>query len=143
MVERSRARCMSHPEEAGSDGVDLLGVKFVKVASVVDEDGALEGLFGEGVVADTVMGEIVKDFQGQHIAGCGDVGVPVEYGAIDDFHVICVSACGGGLGELRGLEGGERGGYFYDFEFCSGVDVWFEVADVVQHVQHQGSVASA
>ena len=41
VVERSGAGCVSELEEAGRHGIDLPGVEFVKVAVVVDEDGAL------------------------------------------------------------------------------------------------------
>lgn len=134
---------MSHPEKAGSDRVNLSGVEFEEIAGVVDENSALERLFSNGVVADTVVGKIVKNFQGKEIAGCGDESVPGEYGAVDYFHVICVSACRGGLRELRGLEGGQRGGYLYNFELCSSVDVCVEITDVIQHIQHQGSISSS
>lgn len=133
---------MAYPQESSSDRVDFLGIELVEIASVIDEDCTLEGFFGERVIADTVVGEVVEDFQGQEVAGCRDVGVPGEYGAVDYLHVICVSARRGGLCELRGLEGGEGRGNFDDFEFGPGVDVWLAIANVIQHVEHQSAVPS-
>ena len=118
----------------------MLGVEFVKVSGVVDEDGALQWLFGEGIVADTVMSEIVEDFESEEVARCADVGIPREYGFVDDFHVRGVAPCRGIPRELRGLQGCEGGRYLNDFEFRSSIHIWVNVADVVQYVQHQRSI---
>ena len=89
------------------------------------------------------MWEIVEDFEGEEVAWRGDVGVPGEDGAVDDFDVGGVAARGGVALQLAGLQGGERGGDFDDFELGAGVDVRVVVADVVQDVEHEGSVAGA
>ena len=91
MVVRPRTGSIAHAQEARSDGVDVFCVKLVKVAAVVNEDGALEGLFGEGVVADAVVSEIVEDFKGEEVAGNGDISIPGEDGAIYDFNVAGVA----------------------------------------------------
>lgn len=67
--------------------------------------------------------------------------MPGEDGTVDYFDVFCVAARGGGQGELRGLEGGEGGGYFDDFEFCAGVDFRVDIADVVEDIEHEGAVS--
>ena len=141
VVERSGAGRVAEPEEAGRDGVDVLGVEFEKVAVVVDEDGALQGLLGGGIVADAVVGEIVEDLEREDVAGCVDVDVPGEDGPVDDFHVLGVTSGRGRPGELGRLQRCERGGYLDDFELGSGVHVRVDVTDVVQHVQHQRSVS--
>ena len=41
------------------------------------------------------------------------------------------------------MQGSEVGGDFDDFEFGASVDVGVEVADVVEDVEHEGSVAGA
>ena len=105
VVEGLGAGGVADAEETRGDGVEVWDVEFVEVAGRVDEDGALEGFFGEGVVTDGVVGEVVEDFEGEHVAGGGDVGVPGEDGAIDDFDVGGVGG-GGGLVEKGGLEGG-------------------------------------
>ena len=68
---------------------------------VVDKNGALEGFFREGVVADAVVGKVIKDFEGEKVARSGDVSVPGEDGAVDDFHVVGVAARGSRAGNLR------------------------------------------
>ncbi len=142
MVVRCGAGGVADTEEACGDGVDGAGVEFVEVAFVVDEDGALEGLFGEGVVADAVVGEVVEDFQGEEEAGGWDVGVPGEDGAVDDLDVFAVASGRRGFLEVLLLEGGEGWGDFDDFELCAGVDFGVGVADVVEDVEHEGAVAS-
>ena len=124
MVERSRTCSVAHPQEARGDGVERGCVEFVEVAIVVDEYGALQGLFGEGVVADAVVREVVEDFEGQEIARRGVVGSPVEDGAVDDFDALGMSARGGGPVEFGGLQRGERAGDLNDFEFRPRVDFW-------------------
>ena len=87
-----RAGGVAHAEEARGDGVDGAGVELEKVPFVVDEDGALEGLFGEGVVADAVVGEVVEHFQSEEKAWRRGVGVPGEDGAVDDLNVFSVAS---------------------------------------------------
>lgn len=103
MVVRPRARRVAHAQEAGGDGVDVFGVELVKFAGVVDKDGALEGVFGDGVVADAVVREVVEDFKGEKVAREGDVGIPGEDGAVDDFDMVGVAPRGRRTGELGGL----------------------------------------
>lgn len=62
MRERFPVRGVPDAEVAGRDRVDLLGVEFVEIAVFVDEDHALVGYFGERVVADGVVAEVVEDF---------------------------------------------------------------------------------
>ena len=134
---------MADAEEARGDRVNISGIEFIKVACGVDEDVALEGLLGERIIADGVMGEIVEDLQGQEVAGRRDVGFPGEDGAVDDFDVVEVAASGGSAGKLGGLQRGEGGGDFDYFEFGTWVNVWVQVADVVEDVEHEGAVAGA
>ena len=94
MVIRPRASSVAHAQEARSDWIDVLSVELVEVATVVDEDSALERLFGIWVVADAVVGEVVKDFEGEEIAGDGDVGFPGKYGAVNDFDLSGVAPRG-------------------------------------------------
>lgn len=89
------------------------------------------------------MRKIVEDFEGEEVARRGDVGLPGEDGAVDDFDVGRVAARGGVAVELAGLQRGERGGDFDDFELGARVDVRVVVADVIQDVEHEGSVAGA
>lgn len=103
MVVRPRAGGVAHAQEARGDRVDVFGVKFVKFAAVVDEDGALEGIFGDGIVADAVVREVVEDFEGEEVAGDGDVGIPGEDGAVDNFDMVGVAPRGRRTGELGGL----------------------------------------
>ena len=143
VVEWSCAGCVPELEEAGRHRVNLPGVEFEKVSLIVDEDGALQWLFGGGIVADTVMGEIVKDLEREDVAGCTDVDVPREYRLVDDFHMLGVTSGRGRPGELCRLQRCERSGYLDDFELRSVIHVRINVADVVQHVQHQRSVSRA
>ena len=103
MVERPRARCIAHTQEARSNGVDVFGVEFVKVAAVIDQDGTLEGFFSDRVIADTVVGEIVENFEGEEIAWYGDVSVPRKDGAVDYFDVVGVASRRRRTCELGGL----------------------------------------
>ena len=94
---------MPHPQEARRHGFDIGGVEFEEVALAVDEDGALQGGFFEGIVADAVVREVVENFEGEEVAWGGDVGLPGEDGAVDDFDVGGVAARGGIAVQLAGL----------------------------------------
>ena len=143
MVERARARCVANPQEARCNGIESRCVEIVEVAIVVDEDGSLKGLFGEWIVADAVVGEVVEDLECEEVARGRIVSGPIEDGAVDDLHTVNVAARGGRAAELRGLQRGEGGGDFDDFELGSFVHVRVEVPDVVEDVQHQCAVAGA
>ena len=93
MIKRSRTSCVAHPQKSRSYRIYLSGVKLVEVASIIDEDSTLHGFFREWVISYAVVGEIVEDFEGEEVAGRGNVDVPGEYGAIDDVDVFCVSSC--------------------------------------------------
>ena len=141
VVKWSGAGVVTELEEAGRHRINLLGVEFKKVSVVVNEDGALQWLFGGGIVADTVMGEIVKDLEREDVAGCTDVDVPRKYRPVDDFHMLGVTSGRGRPRELGRLQRCERSGYLDDFELRSGIHIRVNVANVVQHVQHQRSVS--
>lgn len=143
MAERPRAGRVPDLQEARRHRLDVGGVEFEEIAPAVDEHGALQRGLGEGIVADAVVREIVEDFESEEIARSGDVGLPGEYGSIDDLDVGRVAARGGVTVELVGLQGGERSGDFNDFELGARVDVRVVVANVVQDIEHKGSVAGA
>lgn len=143
MIERPRARCVANPQEARCDGIESWCVEFVEVAVVIDENGSLKGFFGEGIVADTVMSEVIKDLESEEKAGRRIVSGPVEDGAIDDLHMVSVAARGSRAAELRGLQRGERGGDFDDFKLGPFVYVRVHVPDVVEDIKHQCAVAGA
>lgn len=103
MVVRPQASRVAHAQEAGGHGIDVFGVEFVKFAVVIDQDGALEGVLRDGVVADAIVREVVEDFKGEKVARQGDVGVPGEDGAVDDFDMVGVAPRGRRTGELGGL----------------------------------------
>ncbi len=79
---------MPDSEEAGGYRIDLPGVELEKIPSTIDQYGPLKRLFGERIVSDTVMGEIVEDFKGKEIAGSGDVAIPVEYRTVYDLNMF-------------------------------------------------------
>lgn len=130
-------------EEACGDGIELAGVDLVELAFVVDQHGPLEGFFGGGVVADGVVREVVEDFEGDEEARRRGVCVPVEDGAVDDFDAVAVVSGGRGSGQLSLLERGQGRGDFDDFEFRACVNFWVGLADIVEDVEHQGSIAGA
>lgn len=92
MVERARARCVANTQEARCDGIETWGVEFVEVAVVVDEDRSLRGFLSDEIVADTVVGEVVEDLEGEEVARGGVISGPVEDGAVDDLHMVSVAA---------------------------------------------------
>lgn len=100
MLERARAGCVANAQKARCDGIEIRGVEFVKVAVVVDKDVSLKGFFGDWIVADTIMGEVVKDFEGEKIAGRGVVVGPIEDGPVDNLHAVRVAARGGRAAEM-------------------------------------------
>ena len=80
------------------------GVVLVELAVFVDQDRALQGLLGVGVVADGVVPEIVDYFEGEEEAGLRDGLGPVEDGGVDEFDVfemVWVGSCGGEGGFLE------------------------------------------
>ena len=54
----------------------MFGIEFENVSRIVNENSALQWLFGDGIVAYTVMSEIIEDLESEEIAGCSDIGVP-------------------------------------------------------------------
>ena len=84
------ARRGADAQIARCDGVQYRVVELVKVALGIDQDCCLvrRGAGGPRVVADRVVGEIVKDFEGEEEARRGDVRVPVEDGAVDDLDFV-------------------------------------------------------
>lgn len=95
MVKGASASFFTELKEARRYRINLFGVELVEFASAVNQHGALEGLFRERIVADSVVGKVVNDFEGEEIARCGDKGIPGEYGAVDDLDVSGVASCGG------------------------------------------------
>lgn len=90
-------------EIAGCDWVQGARVELVKISLVVDEDGTLHDLLGRGIVADDIMGEVVKDFHCEEEARGRDVEGPVEDGFVDNFDLVGVTAGGGVGAEAGGL----------------------------------------
>lgn len=133
---------ITHTQEARRHGVDLTGVELKELAVVVDEDIALEGLLGERVIAQAVVGEVIEDFEGKEEARGRDVGVPVEYGAVDDLNLVQVAPRRCRLLEVVDLQRSQRGGDFNDAEFCAFVDFRMHVSNVVEDVDHESSVTS-
>ena len=145
MIRRRNAATgrIADPQVALRDRVQGRRVELVELAVVVDQDPGLLRLGCDGVVPDAIVGEVVEDFQRQEPARFQHRRVPVEDAAVDDLHVLCVAAAGGCLGELLGLQRGEVGADFDDFELRVFVHFWIQIADVVQDVQHQRAVARA
>ena len=141
MLVGCRARGVTHTKEARGDGVDGVTVEFVEVAFVVDEHGALKRFFGERVVADAVVGEVIENFEREEEAWGWGVGIPREYGAVDDLDMFGVASGGCGLLQTLLLKGGEGGGNFNDFEFCAGIDFRVGITDVIEDVEHQCAIA--
>lgn len=98
---------MPDSEEARSYRVDLPGVELEEIPSTIDQYGSLKRLFGEMVVSDTIMGEIVEDFEGKEIAGSGDVAIPTEYRSIYYLNMICMVAGRCCTSELLRLKSGQ------------------------------------
>ena len=90
-MDWSGACCVSDLHEARRRGVDMSGIKFEHVSNVVNENSALQWLFGDGVVAYTVMREIIEDLECEKIAGRSDIGIPREYRLVEDFYVLSMA----------------------------------------------------
>jgi hypothetical protein len=58
----------------------------MEFAHRIDEHGSLERLFGQGVVADGVVGEVVEDFHCEEEARDWHDDVPFEDRLIDDLY---------------------------------------------------------
>lgn len=61
-------------------------VKVKHLARLVDEHAALQRGGVIWIVAECVVPEVIDYFERQEEAGCVDVYVPVEYGAVDDLN---------------------------------------------------------
>ena len=134
---------VAEAQEAVCHRVDVLEEELEELAVAVDQDGRLQRLRGQRVVADAVVPEVVDHFQCQKPARLGDQRVPVEDGTVDDLDVLRMAARLGGPAELAGLQVGQSRGDFDDFELRVAVDFRVHVADVVEDVQHQRAVSSA
>lgn len=143
MLERLPVSGMPYAQVTLSDRIDLLSVKLEEVAVLVDEHHTLVTFLGEGVVADGVVCEVVKDLEGEEVAGRADVDVPIENGLVDDLDVSRVATSGSGGGKLGGLTAGQGGGYFDNFKLGTFIDFRVDVADVVEDVEHECSVPGA
>lgn len=134
---------MSHPQETFSYGIDLLSVKLIELAIFIDQNYSLMRLFRERVIADSVMREVIENFQSKEVAWCAHIHVPIEYGAIDDFYMSRMATSRGGGCKLRSLAGSQGGGDFDDFELDAFIDIRMNISDVVENVKHQGPISSA
>lgn len=134
---------MSHPQETFSYGIDLLGVKLKELAIFIDQNDSLVRLFCERVIADSVVCEVIEHFQSKKVAWCADINVPIEYGAINDLHMSCMATSGRGGRKLGSLAGSQSSGDFDNFKLGAFINVWMNIADVVEDVKHQGSVSCA
>lgn len=143
MLEGLSACRLPEPQKATDDWIHVLCVKFEEVAFTVNEDHALEGFFGERIIANRIVGEIVKDFKSNEVAGRTNVDIPIEYRTIDDLDVLFVATGSGGGCQLQGLEGGESGRYLNDFVLGTFVDVWVYIAYVVENIEHECTVSGA
>ena len=63
MVERLRACGVTYSQKAGGNGINHRRVELVEVPGIIYEDGSLKRLFGKRIIPDTIMGEIIKDFE--------------------------------------------------------------------------------
>ena len=82
MFEWVNTGCVPDSEKTRRHRINVFGVEFVKFSSTVDQDGALERLFGKMVVSNTIMRKIVEHFERQEVAGGGDVAIPIENRAV-------------------------------------------------------------
>lgn len=130
-------------EEARRYRVQAVHVELVKVSAAVDEDVALEGLLGRHVVADAVVGEVVKDLHGEEEAVRRHVLIPFKYGAVHNLDLVLVAARLGRGQEMAALQVGEAGGDFDDVVPRASVDLGVDLADVVEDVEHHGAAAGA
>ncbi|KAI6769828.1 hypothetical protein HG530_004457 [Fusarium avenaceum] len=134
---------MANAEVSCSKGVKLVDVKLVKVSFAVNQHVALQRLLGSNVVADTIVGEVIKDFHGKEEARRGHVLIPVEDGSVDDLDLIGMTPrCSRGE-KMSILQRSKRRRDFDDVELGAGVDLWVNFADVVENVEHEGSATGA
>lgn len=107
MIERFRACCVSNSQETIGYQINIFRVELIEFALIVDENHALVWLLRERIVADSVVGEVVKDLQSNKIAWCTDIDVPVEYGLVDDFYMAGMASGSSRRFQLRGLQRSE------------------------------------
>jgi len=91
----------------------------------------LERFFGIWIISNHVMGEVVKDFEGEKEAWRRDVGGPAEDGLVYDFYFPRVRAVRCRGIDLSVLHRSEGTANLNDFEFCAGVDFWVGGEDIV------------
>lgn len=140
LAARSR---MSNPEISRHKRIQLGRVELVEIAVAVDEDVALEGLFGGDIIADAVVGEVVEDFHGEEEARGRYVLIPSEDGAVDDVDFVGVAAGFGGGQQMVLLHCSQRRGDLDDVVLGAVVDLGVNFADVVQDIEHQRSSTGA
>ena len=142
MVERLRACGVAYSQKAGGNRINQRGIELVEVSSTIYEDSSLEGLFSKWIIPDTVMGKIVKDFESQKVARRWHIGVPIENRTVDNLYMVGMPTRRGGASQLGGLEGGKGRGNFDNFKLCSRINIWMEITDIVQDVEHQRTISS-
>lgn len=139
---------MPQAQEAPHRGVGHGAEELVKVALLIDEHGALQGLLGAQVVADDVVGKIVKHLEGEEEAGGGHDVRPVEDGLVDDLDLGPVAPrrrrrrrLGCALRQGGRLHAGQVGRDLDDLVPRALVHLRIDVADVVEDVEHEGAAA--
>lgn len=83
---------LTNSQEPRRQWIEAGTVEFMKFAICIDEDASLLGKLGLVVVPDSIVGEIIDDFQCQEEARRVHVGIPVEDRTIDDLNMVDVPA---------------------------------------------------
>lgn len=132
---------VSTTEENASDGIDIRDMEFVEISFGVDEDGALVGLSCGDIVSNAVVWEVVEYFQSEEETRGRIVSIPVEYRPVDDGYFVFVCAGRGVLVHRTTLKGSQRWGDLNDSELCPGIYLGVCIPDIVEDIEHQGTVA--
>ena len=136
-------RSLADAQEASSNRVELRVEVFVKLAVRIDQHSTLLGKLGAGVVADGVVGEIIKHLEREEKAGGMHICVPVKDRPIDDLNAVSMTLGTKGVQQVFRLQVCERRRNLNDLVLSALIYLVVGIADKIQNVQHHCPVSSA
>ena len=123
------------------DGIQGFRIVFKELATRVDDNVGLVCGPGLVVVLERIVGKVVEDLQGQEEARARHVLVPIEDGLVHNLDLVGVSSRIGAVTQALLLQVGQLATDLDDAVARPLIDLGEAVSNVVEDVQHHGSVS--
>lgn len=134
---------MSALEELTCDRVKGSRIVFEELAAGIDNDMGLVWRASLEVVLQSIVRKVVEDLKGEEVAGRRNISVPVKYRAIDNLDFVGVSSCIRRVPKTLLLQVCKLARDLNDLVLGPLIHLWVDVSDVVEDVQHHGTITSS